>query len=390
MQYTTITQALFNKAKTSPLEDELVYDTFLNHAFPVYDIGRILKKYLENAGIDINNATAIRTFARSKGFSGATLFNATQNEAYINRNQAIHLCFCFNLNLTEANEFLKEMRHCAFHYRSFDDLIYAYYLSHNGNFTEANEKIEEYTQKYNHHPNDDKNINYAKQATPNLITRPDFQERTYTQFLAEEVEKSGFNLMDWLDNKGGNVLSALNMTATIRYQELVSEIYNELNSLRNIFPNEDFYKNLIEYISYNDISHLISSDTHPRIHAQFKDILGKISAFLRDNANLSILLNYLSQVTRNNLLIVLLLHLETFEYVDWQKEWKDNETIQRIKTQNEYCFDNAVEYINNDLEMCGFPPLHPRVPLDYLILSSLAGEIPHETFTTVWKNTIQE
>lgn len=401
MEYTNITKALFNQAKNLPLKEEIIYETFLKHAFPVYDIGKILKKYLKNANIDINNENAIRQFARDSRFSPIRLIRALKNEAVITRNEAIQLCFCFQLDLPKANEFLKEMRHCSFHYRSFDDLIYAFYITKKGSFAEAQDLITEYQDSYNEKPlnkhkkEKESYANYGKQNTPELITS------SYSAYFAQKLSEPNFeleNLKNILEEEGLNILSELNLTATQRYQALFSELYKEFNPYEILDFDELETAELKELnldkfdgcFSICDVCHIISADTRTsNIDISFQGLLNRVSSFLPDDAALSKLLNYRAKVTRNNFLILLLCYMEACKYPTWMSDWENETSTNQTMNKFTYCFYNAIEFINKELELCCFPPLHPRVPLDYLILSSLALEEPHQTFTEVWKSTIE-
>jgi len=88
----------------------------------------------------------------------------------------------------------------------------------------------------------------------------------------------------------------------------------------------------------------------------------------------------------------MLLYISMIQIPSWEKNWETTPHIQKID-KRKYVFDSAVSYINDELLICGFPLLHPRVPFDYLLLSSLAQfprEDPHDIFVNVWKDVIQK
>lgn len=383
--YTKTSQKYFEKASSTPLSDEIMYESFLNFNFPYYDIGSVLKKYLIKF-INVSDENELKQFCSGKCITLNRIKQILANEAPLSRTEVIKLCFFFELSPDDADTLLHDFRQCSFHYRSFDDLIYAVHLKEGKSFRDAKKMVDKYKDLYSKKPlnQSDKNINYGKQAKPYFITE------NYTAFLKEQLNKTDYSidsLEDFLNTDGEDYLSELSLTTTSIYFKLYGEIKESIeDSFLTIL-----YKELDENPKFTntDMCRLISSDTHPvKSDNSNKELLDLTNnGFL---SNLSELMHYRElrkKISRNNLLILLLLHLSTIEIVEWEGEWWSIEDKELSKET--YLFNKAVEYINNGLEECTFPPLHPRVPLDYMILCSLTAENPHESFTDTWKSFVE-
>lgn len=377
----------FEQAASNALTDEIMYESFLAAEFPYYNLGSVLEKYFNRFNININDENALKQFCSGKCITLNKIRQILDNKCSLSRTDIIKLCFFFNLKPDEADVLLHDFRHCSFHYRNFDDLIYAVHLKEKLSFKAAKEMVEKYKDIYSKQPiNNDKNINYGKQAISYFITE------SHTSSIKEQVNSSEFSIESleaFLNTDGINYLSEISLTTTSLYFKLFNEIQVALTDS----GLEILYKELEENpkITNTDMCHLISSDTHPinndNPNKALLDLTNK--GFL---SNLSELLHYKElrkKISRNNLLILLLLHVSTIEKPDWEEEWlvlnEEEETISKEK----YIFNQAVAYINNTLEKCTFPRLHSRVPLDYMILSSLTSEDPHEAFTNTWKSFVE-
>ncbi len=378
--FTTISQSLYNTARSSTLNQQYLYSAFLEKAFPVYDTGKVFRKYLDKKGIDISTPNAVSELAKRGHYKSDTLKKILNNEMNLNRNDIIRLCFLLKLDFKEANQFLLDFRQCSFHLRSFDDLIYAFHLREGLSFEDATDTIKKYKKIYSQKPEGSEAINYGKQATDKMISESN------TVYLENRLTDTSFSLKElqsFLDTDGKTILSEISLTATNRYRELINDLKDELT-----FSKQDLELYNDRQFSDTDLVHLLSGDMKSDIRKEYDIIDNK--GFLSDKSTLSRLYNQIFKVTRNNLLIVLLSHISIIEFTDWENEWEDNESIQTSFTIREYCFDKAVEYLNNQLEYCCFPPLQPRVPLDYVILSSLTSERPNNDFVDNWVSFIQK
>lgn len=407
MDFTKISRQMLERAKqTEHMDYDGLYDTFVKNEFPIYDIGEVIKKYLARSKVPMEGEAKVyekevTKFAKEHDISPAFLKRLIENQEKLTRRQAIEFCFHFDLELEEANAFLLEVRQNALHFRSYDELIYAFYLMkwNRGTLKEAQALIEEYTQIYARRPSrgEKQTVNYGKQATEEKI------ESSYTAYVKTLLHTSTFDieaLKEFLNQEGKSIMSDLNATAVEKLKKYMSEIQQEMEWVMGI---EDTLKDIVESLelswiydgretsaSMTRIDKAILNGTNGDLIKKWNPNLIKYfknESMATEPTVLSNIRNYGTEVSRKTFLLVLLYHLSWFEYAAWADQWERQETLQkRFPQLKEYVFERAVDYVNQELDSCGFPPLHPRVPFDFAVLCALANiQDPHEAFTQAFQ-----
>lgn len=404
MKLTEISKRMMIQARnTEELDYDLLFEVFAKNAFPVYDVGAVVLRYLAAAGalpdgelLEENLEGQLKRFAKEHGFSGAYLNRIVKNEKALDRKSAIELCFCLGLDLEQANIFLVDVRQNELHLRSFDELIYAYFLKDKsaGTFKDAEKLAARYEVIYESGPSKGRQRIYGKQATEQVI------EKSYTASVKEMFRASDFDLKKlcaFLDTDGKEIMSGLNATATEKVKGYMNEIWGEMeivmqmeNDIKDvvqtawIFDGYEKVANItqIDKEILNGTSGDLIKEWNPNLLKYFKD-----ESMATNPTVLSSIRGYKAIVSRKTFLLVLLYYLSWICYVNWSLQWEEKESLRRrFPTEKRYLFARAVAFANEELEVCGFPPLHPRVPFDFAVLSALANvDDPHEAFTKAFR-----
>lgn len=373
--------ALYTAAKNSSLTSSTSIYTALDTSFPIYDVGKELKNILDSKGID-----DLSTFAQKNQITSRYLTNLLANRQSLNRKTAIAFCFYLDLDYEEANDFLIRIRQHALHLRSYDELIYAFFLKNHLPFEEAEQLIQFYAKEYNKKAN--KSANYGGQAISALIAE------SYTSQIRADFDTWGENLDDlknFLDNDGKEQMSELNASATLTFQKCIEEIRKDIQysfapqeQLRNELDTDDTMPCLKELYqmtldTLGDHGKGTKGSTYTKAQ---KRVLqnNREDTLITDSSILCSIHTFKHTIPRKNFLLTLVLYNEVILLPDWENEWLDGS---QEESKEYFLYHKSYEFINEELVRCGFPPLHPNVPFDYIILEAFLTENPAETIDQV-------
>lgn len=317
----------------------------------------------------------------------------------IKKQDAIEVCFILELSMEEADQFVAMVSEEALHYRNPDEIVYIFALQHGLSYKEAAELNEQMMKK----------ISIVKDGKEPA-------EDSFTPVIRREIDalQSKEELADYLEHAAGRLGRYHNHA----YQEfmdrlrllenppsenlLTKEDHKEKHfTMRDILREYLFEKNILYAKEKERLGKKKDRDLSAEERLVFTKVQESVSASWPDETTLSKMKSRKTDVTRK---VLILLFLATDQGRDWselpeyywteENKEKDDAEPQNItdhgmddETIPEYWYedmddamtrDEAFEdlYIrlNDMLLLCGFAPLDPRSPFDWLILYCICVE----------------
>lgn len=317
----------------------------------------------------------------------------------IKKQDAIEVCFILELSMEEADQFVAMVSEEALHYRNPDEIVYIFALQHGLSYKEAAELNEQMMKK----------ISIIKDGKEPA-------EDSFTPVIRREIDalQSKEELADYLEHAAGRLGRYHNHA----YQEfmdrlrllenppsenlLTKEDHEEKHfTMRDILREYLFEKNILYAKEKERLGKKKDRDLSAEERLVFTKVQESVSASWPDETTLSKMKSRKTDVTRK---VLILLFLATDQGRDWselpeyywteENKEKDDAEPQNItdhgmddETIPEYWYedmddamtrDEAFEdlYIrlNDMLLLCGFAPLDPRSPFDWLILYCICVE----------------
>lgn len=312
----------------------------------------------------------------------------------IKKQDAIELSFILGLSIEEADQFVSVISEEALHYRSPDEIVYIFALKQGMSFKEAaglNERMKEILSK-------------VKESG-------EVSEENFTPVIRSEVAalQTEEELADYLEHAVGR----LGRYHNYAYQEFMdrlqmleeppsedtwtvgSGIDKERLTIRDILREYLFEGNVLyarERAGKKKGKGKEKEEDNQLTEEEklvFTKIQDNVSASWPDESMLSKMKYRKADVTRK---VLILLFLATDEGMDWSEagwDWSDSsgggtslsfekaeneETTGYIYEDMDMCmtrddvFEDLYVRLNYMLSLCGFAPLDPRSPFDWLIL----------------------
>lgn len=290
------------------------------------------------------------------------------NNQTLRKKDAIELCFILGLSVEETDSFVALISEEGLHWRNPDEIVYLFALKQGMDYSEANRLNEEMTE-------------VLSRATESET----LSEDSFTPIIRSEVAALGTReeLSDYLTG----AVSRLG-----RYHNNAYRLFKEMiEALENPLPDEGevkaglFEKNELkkeelkkEELTIRDIlrEYLYEKNVlyaKGRVKAGKKNrapsgeeklvftvIQEEVSKSWPDETTISKMKSRKTDVTRK---VLILLFLATYQ----ESAYDEEEDIDFALSKEEL-FEQLYQCLNDMLLQCGFMPLDPRSPFDWLIL----------------------
>lgn len=354
-----------------------------------YKTGAIVKQYMCRSGKTERELAALLGVSLDEPSGKEKINNIKYSKQHITRSLAIKLAFFLELNKSETDKFLLELRKPVLHLREYQEVIYAFMLNEHKTYEEAERLINKYSEIYNMKPVDAED--YAGQAVNEIISE------SHTATMSDEfdkIESAGLELSyqekeemlkALLESDNiKKIMSELHATTSKKYVYYVDEARRKINNatdgrlghaeifreyMPNVFGPERKEGSSFEWVF----------DEHKERY---------IATIFRGNESLGQLYRMTRDVPRMNYILALLIYITYVQWDKWEQEYvsvsffceKKIEEEDLEKELRRYMFSKCFDCINESLSECGFPLLNPRCYFDYLILLSIKTEDPVEAF----------
>ena len=271
-----------------------------------------------------------------------------KNDRFIRKEDAIELCFVLDLSVEEADTFLAMTSEEGFHWRDPDEIIYIYALKHGMDYLQAC-ALREQMQPY---------LKPTKESTAP-------EDDSFTSVVRLEVERLNTveELADYLQRASGKLG---------RYHNSAYKLFNEYMDLLEGAEMDDGLpeekrmttKDIVEQYLYKRV--IPRSKRGDKKAGADQNVLSAIQRSVwtnwPDEITLSRMKNRAADVTRK---VMILLFLATD---GGESEW-DEDLLEDMTPEES--FEDAYMRINQMLEYCGFSPIDPRAPFDWMMLYCL-------------------
>lgn len=342
---TVLSTEMFNYAKNEELtikdavallKEQAVFRT-LKDKLMRFSKGRDIKTLIVE-GLTANNPALIKDSVQRKVRGW---FNS--DERSIKKQDAIELCFILDLSLEEADLFLAMVSEEGFHWRNPEEIVYAFALSHNISYVKAGEIVREISADVQDiQQNDD----------------------VYTALVKKEIME-----IDSVEDLKAYIKQAEAKLGT--YHNTAYALFTEY---MNILENPGSYDELPDEkkMSAREISeNYLNEKMIPRFKKKGTNALSSLSVVERnlranwpDEFTISRIKNREIDVSRKTL-ILLFLATDGAEYTSYE-DFEDYDEYYDMDEED--VFNETYLRMSSMLKECGFAPLDPRVPFDWMIL----------------------
>lgn len=305
----------------------------------------------------------------------------------IKKRDAIEVSFILELSIEEADQLVSMISEEALHYRNPDEIVYIFALKQGMSYKEAaglNERMQGILSK----AKESKNVS----------------EENFTPMIRSEVAalQTEEELADYLEHAVGR----LGRYHNYAYQEFMDrlkmleepkseDIWTERLTIRDILREYLFEQNVLYAKERERAGKKRDGRLAEEEQLVFTKIQENISASWPDETTISKMKTRKADVTRK---VLILLFLATDEGLDWSEsglDWADSsvdrtilpvertgkeETAGYIYEDMDLCmtrddvFEDLYVRMNYMLSLCGFAPLDPRSPFDWLIIYCICVE----------------
>lgn len=317
----------------------------------------------------------------------------------IKKQDAIEVCFILKLSMAEADRFVAMISEESLHYRNPDEIVYIFALQHGLSYREATELNEQMMKKISKMKEDKEP---AKDSfTP--VIRTEISALQSKEELTEYLEHAAGRLGRYHNYAYQEFMDRLRLLENPPSESFMMEENFEKKHLtmRDILREYLFEKNILYAKEKERISKKKNSSLSAEKRFVFTKVQESVSASWPDETTLSKMKSRKTDVTRKALI---LLFLATDQGRDWselpEEYWadesgeKDNakrqdktdhgmdgekipeywyEDMDDVMTRDE-AFEDLYIRLNDMLLLCGFAPLDPRSPFDWLILYCICVE----------------
>lgn len=314
----------------------------------------------------------------------------------IKKQDAIEVSFILGLSIEEADQFVSMISEEALHYRNPDEIVYIFALKQGMSYKEAaglNERM--------------------KGILLRVKESKDVSEENFTPVIRSEVAalQTEEELADYLEHAVGRLGRYHNyayqefMDRLKMLEEPLSEntwadgggLKEERLTIREVLREYLFEKNVLYAKERERAGKKKGSGLAEEDKLVFTKIQESVSASWPNETMLSKMKSRKADVTRK---VLILLFLATDEGMDWSEagwDWADSDSTggRTVPADKNVGKGEAADYIYEDMDMCmtrddvfedlyirinymlslcGFAPLDPRSPFDWLILYCICVE----------------
>lgn len=308
-----------------------------------------------------------------------------KNTNTLHKNDAIEAAFLLDLTLDEADDFVTMITGERLHYRSIKEIAFIYGLNNRLDYLQT-EALSERMAKY---------LEGAQDKTPESLSQIYMTENIRPRIKSLHTEKK---LRHFLQEEKVH-LGVLHNTAYKSFCEMMDKLKKPVSeeSINTYWKGDDIVSNekltvrdiMREYLFKDSVlkekqkafrsKKQVTKGTIPKdqqyILSKIKDIIVKEWP---DESYLSDMKNRREDVTRK---VLILLYLATYSDTNdtdyfMADRYPDNDDAHFDEEMDERqaFFDKIRGGINYMLAMCGYSPLDPRAPFDWIIIYSICAE----------------
>lgn len=345
-EYTFISQMAYEQAVLDTMSPEKAVDWIL-HAAVFRTLPEKLSKYYQGTQDELKQCLKQGFFLvhtdkkeqesiRKNINNWLTTVKGIDDRA-ISRPYAIEICFILQLSLEDADEFMRSVAGMRLHYRNAEEFTAAYALKKRLSLTEYHLLAEELRAEHLFDISDESN--------------PD----NFTPTMAAAVLelKTDEELRNYLRQNRAN-FSAAHNTAYARFSEMLAVLLNE--------GTDATVGELVEHNLYRRFL---------KKGAKLESIAKSIRAGWPEESQLSRMRSRELPVTRKALILLFLasggglsIHPSAEDQDYWDEDLEDE--------PGDADFETLRAQINALLVDCGFAPLDPRQPFDWMVLFGMA------------------
>ena len=354
---TAITRGMFESATSremsvreavSMLEECANFRKF-SDKLKAFSKGRDLRSLLTD-GLMSNNPSAKRDSVDKK------LRNwLADRQSSISKTDAIELCFVLGLTLDEADAFVAMVSEEGLHYRNPREIVYIYALVHGMSYPEAKALEADI-------------LSRIEKAEESETVAPD----SFTSVIRAEVGQ-----LDSIEELTEYIIGARK-----RLGEMHNSAYAMFNEMMDHLESpelEDWFETDRKYTCGEIVRYYLHKNELPditdksRINAM-SAIQRSIAANWPSESTLSRMKNRHVDVNRK---VMMLLFLATYD-VEEDLDTDEFYDLPDPDSDGDEAFREFYQKMNSMLEYCGFSPIDPRSPFDWMILYCLCGEDIYE------------
>ena len=354
---TAITRGMFESATSREMSvreavsmpEECARFRKLSDKLGAFAKGRELRPLLTE-GLLANNPTAKRDSVDKKVRNWLA-----DRQSSISKIDAIELCFVLGLTLKEADAFVAMVSEEGLHYRNPEELVYIYALDHGMTYLDAK------------------------------ALRNDIMERIAKAEDTEEVAPDSFTSV--IRAEVGQLDSAEELTEyIIGAQKRLGEKHNSAYAIFNEMMDhlespelEDWFETDRKYTCGEIVRYYLHKNELPDVTDKANQnamsaIQRSIAANWPSESTLSRMKNRHIDVNRK---VMMLLFLATYD-VEEDLDTDEFYDLPDPDSDGDEAFREFYQKMNSMLEYCGFSPIDPRAPFDWMVLYCLCGEDIYE------------
>lgn len=308
-----------------------------------------------------------------------------KNTNTLRKNDAIEAAFLLGLTLDEADDFVTMITGERLHYRSIKEIAFIYGLNNRLDYLQT-KALSERMAKY---------LEGAQDKTPESLSQIYMTENIRPRIKSLHTEKELWHLLQ--EEKAH--LGVLHNTAYNSFCEMMDKLKKPVSeeSINTYWQGDDIISNekltvrdiMREYLFRDSVlkekqkafrsKKQVKKGTIPKdqqyILSKIKDIIVKEWP---DESHLADIKNRREDVTRK---VLILLYLATYSDTDETDDFmadrypdKDDAHFDEDIDERQAFFDRICGGINYMLALCGYGPLDPRGPFDWIIIYSICAE----------------
>lgn len=292
----------------------------------------------------------------------------------IKKQDAIEVCFILNLSIEEADWLVAMISEESLHYRNPDEIVYIFALQHDMSYREAQE------------------LNAQMKETLSKVKERKPSEESMTPIIRDEISllRTREELADYLEHAvdrlgrcHNNAYEIFMDRMKILEEPLLEEkladaevVEKEHLTVRSILREYMYEGNVLyakELAGKKKSEKKKGENLSEEARFVFTTVKENVAACWPDETTLSKMKSRKTDVTRK---VLILLFLATDQGMDENEEPQDDvrdmaEEEELTYQSRDAAFEDLYIRLNDMLLLCGFAPLDPRSPFDWLILYSI-------------------
>ena len=293
----------------------------------------------------------------------------------LKKEDAIEIAFILQLGMEEADEFVALISEEKLHWRSVDEIVFIFGLTHGLSYRECAAFLNQ------------SEIQDVISKIQNLVPRKTIEEDSYTEFVKQDISKlhTVEELKQYLQENYER-LGSFHNTAYDMFMEMIAklespeqmeedlELYNEFDeenflekyTIRDIL-DEYLYKDIVLTAKQKAVKAKKKAKTAEKEKSLSKEsqytltiIQKKVADSWPDEVSISRMKNRKADITRKALILLFLATDGDYAAYGYDEDLEEDE--------KEEIFEDILERLDDMLFFCGYSSLDPRNPFDWLIL----------------------